>query len=89
METVEKKFEKAEVEAVLATGLTRICFMKVDGDYREIIGTRDMTIIPEDHRPESMANSRMKRDTTVPFYAVEEGMWKSFVLENLVKLEKE
>lgn len=85
--TVETAFDKAVVEAQLAAGLSRVQFYKVDGSIRELVCTRDMTIIPEDRRPTT--EGRSKNTTTVTVYDVEEKGWKSFILENLICIDKE
>ena len=87
-EVAEKKFDKAVVEAQLATGLSRVQFYKVDGTIREIVCTRDMTIIPFDKRPTTDGKA-LRSDTTVSVYDVEANSWKSFILENLIFIDKE
>jgi len=84
----ENGFEKSVVEAQLATGLSKISFFKVDGSLRELTVTRDMSIIPADHRPVNDGKTRMLSDTTIPVYDVDAGHWKSFILENLVTIER-
>lgn len=84
---MEKAFDKSEVEAQLAVGLTRIAFFKTDGTEREMVCTRDMTIIPLDMHPKN--EGAQKSTTTIPVYDVEASCWKSFILENLIALDKE
>lgn len=80
-------FEKSVVEAQLATGISRIQFYKVDGTIRDMIVTRDMTIVPIDKHPK---NSDTKPNTdTVTVYDVENDAWKSFVLANLIVIDRE
>jgi hypothetical protein len=85
----EVGFEKSVVEAQLAVGLSRIQFYKTDGSLREMVVTRDMSIIPEDKRPSNDGKTRMLSDTTIPVYDVESNSWKSFVLENLIVIDRE
>lgn len=85
----EVMWNRAEVEAKLAKGLSRIQFYKVDGTLREMVVTRDMTIIPEDQRPTTEHPSRKISNATITVYDVEQDAWKSFILENLVCIDKE
>lgn len=85
--TVEVAFDKAVVEAQLASGLSRVQFYKISGEIREMVCTRDMTIVPEDKRPST--EGKAKATSTVTVYDVEDNAWKSFVLENLICIDKE
>ena len=76
-----------EVKAKLEEGVSLVTFFKLDGSIREMLCTRDMSIIPVEQHPKNEGN-RSKSDTTVTVYAVKEGQWKSFVLENLTAIEK-
>ena len=84
---MEKKFEKAEVEALLAVGLSNISFIKLNGDYACRMGTRDMTIVPIDMHPKNAGSQT--GTSAVPFYDVEADCWKCFLIENLVAIEKQ
>lgn len=84
---VETPFEKSVVEAQLATGLSRIQFYKVNGDIREMVCTRDMTLVPVDKHPTT--EGKAKSSSTVVVYDVEDDSWKSFILENLIAIDRE
>lgn len=83
----EVLFNRAEVEAKLAVGLSKVCFYKTDGTTRELVCTRDMSLIPSDKRPSS--DGKGSRSAAIPVYDVEEDCWKSFLLENLIVISKE
>lgn len=87
MELLETKFALEDVERALGTGLSRVTFYKVDGDLREMVCTRDPSIIPSDRLPSAGAN-RPKSSTVIPVYDVHQDGWRSFLLENLVALER-
>lgn len=84
----ETTYSQQQLEAMLSTGLSRITFYKVDGSLRELVCTRDMSIVPEDMQPTSTTN-RVKSSTTVTVYDTEDDCWKSFLVENLVTIDRE
>ena len=84
---VETPFEKYVVEAQLATGLSRVQFYKVSGEIRELVCTRDMTLVPVDKHPTTEGHA--KNSSVVVVYDVEADTWKSFVLENLIAIDRE
>lgn len=88
MELSETKFVLEDVEKMLSTGLSRATFYKVDGDLREMTCTRDPSIIPGDMQPNA-ASKRPKSSTVVPVYDVDEDAWRSFLVENLISIERE
>lgn len=84
---MEKAFEKVTVEAQLAVGLSKVSFYKLDGAVREMICTKDMSIIPVDRRPTTEGSARTSDNITV--YDVEADGWRSFILGNLIAIDKE
>lgn len=84
----ETTYSQEQLETMLSTGLSRITFFKVDGTLRELVCTRDMSIIPEDMHPTS-TTKRVKSSTTVTVYDTEDDSWKSFLVENLVTIDRE
>ena len=87
MNKAEVLFNRVEVEAKLAVGLSKICFYKTDGSVRDLVVTRDMAIIPEDKRP--TVDGKGTRSAAVPVYDVNDDCWKSFLIENLIAIDKE
>ena len=84
---MEKAFEKVTVEAQLAVGLSKVSFYKLDGTVREMICTKDMSIIPVDRCPTIEGFARTSDNITV--YDVEADGWRSFILGNLIAIDKE
>ena len=84
----ETTYTQEQLETILSTGLSKVIFYKVDGSLRELVCTRDMSIIPEDMHPTSTKN-RVKSATTVTVYDTEDDSWKSFLVENLVFIDRE
>ena len=84
----ETTYSQEQLEKILSKGLSKITFFKVDGSLRELTCTRDMSIIPEDMHPSSTTN-RVKSSTTVTVYDTEADLWKSFLVENLVTIDRE
>jgi WYL_2, Sm-like SH3 beta-barrel fold len=84
---MEQAFEKVTVEAQLAVGLSKVSFYKLDGTVREMICTKDMSIIPADRRPTTEGSVRTSDNITV--YDVEADGWRSFILGNLIAIDKE
>ena len=83
----ETTYTQAQLEELLSTGLSRIVFLKVEGSERELVCTRDMGLVPEDMQPSGTLN-RMKSATTVAVYDVQEDCWKSFLVENLISIDR-
>jgi hypothetical protein len=82
----EVLFNRVEVEAQLAVGLSKVVFYKTDGTTRELTCTRDMSLVPQDKHP--VNEGKGSRSAAIPVYDVEEDCWKSFLLENLILIDK-
>lgn len=83
---IETAFKQDELESILSSGLSKVVFYKVDGTIRELVGTRDPSLIPDDQQITGKGK-RVKCATTVCVYDVEEDGWRSFLIENLISIE--
>lgn len=84
--SAEKIFDKDELIKTLSSGLSKITFFKVDGSVREMVCTRDVSIIPSD-RQESTGTKTFT--STIPVYDVENDGWRSFIVDNLISIERD
>lgn len=76
-----------QVKSVLSNGLSNVTFYKLDGTLREMVATRDPSIIPRD-KQKSKGNKSESSDV-VTVYDVEVDGWRSFVLTNLVSIDRQ
>ena len=81
----ESQFNKEDLLKLLGSGLSKISFYKVDGSLREMVCTRDGSIIPAD-KQESTGSKTFT--STIPVYDVENDGWRSFIVENLVTIDR-
>lgn len=82
----EVAFTKADIEELLSHGMHHIVFYKTDGSVREMVCTKDPSLIPDDKQP-SGEGRKAKSDTTIPVYSPQDNGWRSFIVENLIKVE--
>jgi hypothetical protein len=81
-------YKRGIVEAALREGYCNLQFFKLDGELREMVGTKNLDFIPQEYHPTGDGR-RPQSDTTVTVFDVAEQGWRSFVLENLITIEKE
>jgi len=90
----EMTYDNISVRRMLATGLSKITFFKMDGTSREMLCTLDFSIIPEDMQPsmrpdDRPASVRAVNPDVINVYDVENDGWRSFRFENLINIERE
>ncbi len=71
--TVTNKFVDTQRE-LLDKCVVRFQFQKKDGSIREAVGTTNLKFIPDAKHPK---NAKPIVDSTIPYYDLEEGKWKS------------
>ena len=84
----EQEFDQELVDnlkAKLAQGPVRFAFIKRDGTLREAYGTRNMSLVPEEHRPKG---TDKRTPGTIPFWDLEAEAWKSLREDSLVWIEE-
>ena len=69
---------------MLSQGIWQFSYFKKEGGIRQARGTLDMSLIPEEHRPNTL--SAAPRDSaenyaTFPYYDLDKNAWRSFCLD--------
>lgn len=77
--------KRAKAKLELIENVCEITFNKVNGEVRTIVGTLKSELTPQ--RNETASN-RAKNYMVLPFFDLEEGIFKSFRVDNLIKLSK-
>lgn len=72
----------------LNEGVVHLQFKKVNGDLRNMVGTRCFDRIPEDKHPKT-EDKREQNETIVVLFDLEVNDWRSFRIENLVEYRGE
>lgn len=78
------ELKKQGILEALGDGVVDLQFKKVNGDLRNMRGTRNLDLIPEDKHPKGEGTIR-ESDTTVTLFDLEVEDWRSFRVENLVE----
>lgn len=89
--TTESQFKREDILVSLGNGVSKITFYKKDGELREMLATRDFSIIPDDKKVEDEVREKRKVNpdsTAIAVYDVEKDAWRAFLLENLITFEK-
>jgi len=68
----------------LQDGIVDLQFKKVNGDLRNMRGTRKFDLIPEEKHPKT-EDKREQNETIVVLFDLEVNDWRSFRVENLVE----
>ena len=68
----------------LSEGIVDLQFKKVNGDLRNMRGTRKLDLIPEEKRP-TTEDKRELNETIVVLFDLEVKDWRSFRIENLIE----
>lgn len=71
---VFQQIDKEALRALLREGVITFAFRKLDGTLRTAIGTTNLTLIPEDLRPNGRGTST---EASVRFFDVEKRAWRS------------
>lgn len=82
MKSLESK--RQEILNFLKDGVVDLQFKKVNGDLRNMRGTRKLDLIPEEKRP-TTEDKRELNETIVVLYDLEVNDWRSFRIENLIE----
>jgi hypothetical protein len=71
----------------LSSGKMKIVFTKIDGDRREMICTKNLSLIPTEDHPTS---KKIKTDpeNIIRVYDLENDGWRSFVVDNIISYEE-
>ena len=67
--------EPQSIRTRLREGIVNFAFRKLDGTIRIAVGTTNLGLIPEQHRPIGLFTTS---DASVRFYDIEKGAWRSF-----------
>jgi hypothetical protein len=62
-------------------------FNKKNGDFRRMTCTLNSDLIPEDQIPKTTENKVKENDTTVRCFDLDANGWRSFIVENVLKVE--
>ena len=87
-ETREQKLlesKKQEIVDALNEGLVNLQFKKVNGELRNMCGTRNLNIIAEEYHPKGEGKTISDPDSVVTLFDVEANGWRSFRVENLIE----
>jgi len=76
--------KKQGILEALSAGVVDLQFKKVNGDLRNMRGTRNLGIIPEENHPKGDGTIK-EADTIVTLFDLEVKDWRSFRIENLVE----
>jgi hypothetical protein len=76
--------KKQGIVEALRDGTVHLQFKKVNGDLRNMIGTLNSSLIPEDKVPVE-GKERKETEALVVLFDLEVGDWRSFRTENLVE----
>ena len=76
--------KKQGIVDALNEGLVYLQFKKVNGDLRNMVGTLNSGLIPEDKVPEE-GKERKSNEELVVLFDTEVNDWRSFRTENLVE----
>jgi len=75
---------KQGIVEALNQGVVDLQFKKVNGDLRNMRGTRNLGMIPEEKHPKGDGGIR-EGETIVTLFDLEVDDWRSFRVENLVE----
>lgn len=71
----------------LRQGIVDLQFKKVNGDLRNMRGTRNLEMVPEEKHPKT-EDKRDQNETIVVLFDLEVEDWRSFRIENLVEYRR-
>ena len=75
-----------ELKAQLREGTVSVTFKKVNGDVRVMKCTLNKSVIPETATPKGKITP-VEDSKSVRVYDIEAGGWRSFLFDNLIKVE--
>lgn len=78
---------KAGLQALFATGVFSVTFIKADGYLRTLKVTLDPEYVPA-AEPAEGKGTRASNDNVAIVYDMDAGQWKSFKIDSLVSISK-
>jgi uncharacterized protein YggL (DUF469 family) len=88
----KKKIQVQEIQEekleVGKTGVFKISFEKLDGTLREMVCTKDKSVIEENGYEFSTSETRTKNPNIETIFDLDKKAWRSFRKENLKSVEK-
>lgn len=87
-ETREQKLLESKKQGIvdaLESGEVHLQFKKVNGDLRNMRGTRNLNMIPEELHPKGEGKAISDPDTIVTLFDLDVSGWRCFRVENLVE----
>lgn len=84
---VVEKLAKDQIEALLAKSVVTVTFKKVNGDLRIMDCTTNMQFVPPSAWPSNGKSEVSNSDKTIRVYDVKAEGWRSFLVENVIRVE--
>lgn len=78
---------REQLKDQLRTGVTTITFTKVDGTERVMKATLDRSLLPEQMDVEEYISEKRQNEDVLAVWDVEKEGWRSFRLENVIRVE--
>lgn len=77
---------KVEIQEILKKSVAKVEFKKKDGSIRTMRCTLREDFLP---KMDSIDSKRKKSETSLSVWSVDDGGWRSFIVENVQKIEVE
>lgn len=77
---------KVEIQEILQNSIAKVEFVKKDGSIRTMRCTLREDFLP---KMDAISSKRKKSETSLSVWSVDDGGWRSFVVENVRKIEAE
>ena len=84
---LDYKYTREELQTMLRTGTYTVTFTKVNGDQRSMPCTLLESYIPESEKPKGTKTLSPKQMENLSVYSLESQAWRSFKIDNVIKVE--
>ena len=84
---LDYKYTREELQTMLRTGTYTITFTKVNGEQRSMPCTLLESYIPESEKPKGTKTLSPKQMENLSVYSLESQGWRSFKIDNVIKVE--
>ena len=86
-----KSLEESLLRKALAEGLVSMRYVKKNGDTRNAVGTRCLTLIPEEQHPKSPEERKVQpwlKDDYVRYYDFTVQDWRTLVVSEIIEWKR-
>jgi hypothetical protein len=78
---------KDEIIELLQSSIIVVEFNKKNGEFRRMTCTLNLDIIPQDKIPKTTQDYANKNNTAVRCFDIDANDWRSFIVDNVTKVE--